>query len=223
MRKFKSLMEQGFSVEGLVDEISLSGLLATMLVALACAMLIYFVYRFFYRGVIYSENMAVLIVLSTLITALIIMTIGSNIVLSMGMVGALSIVRFRAAVKDPLDIGFIFWGISAGLTAGAGLYLIAVCGSLFISLIYILLLLLKHERNNYLLVVTYKEQAEGFVTDAVSSVKHTLKNKTMTKDNVELTLEIGLKKGDTTILKILNGNADVQNAFIIEYSGDYKS
>jgi len=218
-----SLLEDGFSIDGIIKEISITGLSATMLVAFFCAMLMYVVYRFFYRGVIYSENFNVLIVMVTMITSLIIMTIGSNIVLSLGMVGALSIVRFRAAVKDPLDVGFLFWGVSAGLTAGAGLYLVAVGGSLLIALVYIATLLLKRERSNYLLVVAYNGKGEQFVMSTLGEIKYRIKNKEMTKDHVELTVEIGMKKQDTSILKKLTDHADVEKAFILEYSGDYKN
>ena len=158
----------------------------------------------------------------TMITALIIMTIGSNIVLSLGMVGALSVIRFRAAVKDPLDVGFLFWGVGAGLTAGAGLYLIAVCGSLLIAVVYLLLIRLKTDRRNYLLVVTYDDKAENFVMKTLSGIRYKLKNKTMSKDQVELTVEIDIRNDDTSILKKLTGDTGVTQAFILEYSGNYK-
>jgi len=223
MRSFSSLLKQGFAIDGLIEEISLSGLIATMLVTIFCAMLMYSVYRFFYRGVLYSENFGVLIIMVTMITSLIIMTIGSNIVLSLGMVGALSIVRFRAAVKDPLDVGFLFWGVSAGLTAGAGLYLIAVSGSLLIALVYIATLLLKKERSNYLLIVSYSGEGETFVMDTLSGIRYKLKNKTMSQNHVELTVEIGVKNNETSILEKLASHADVEKAFVLEYSGDYKN
>ena len=109
----------------LTNALSLQTIFITLLTATVCGAVIYLVYRFFNRSVIYNENFNILVVLTTVVTAFIIMTISSNVVLSLGMVGALSIVRFRAAVKDPLDIGFLFWGIAAGITAGAQLY----CGA----------------------------------------------------------------------------------------------
>ena len=125
--------------------LTLPHILICMLAATVCGIIIYLVYRFFYRGVVYSDNFNILLILITVITSFIIMTISANIVLSLGMVGALSIVRFRSAVKDPLDIGFLFWGIAAGLTCGAGLYFVALVGTVIISVIYIVMHFCKRE------------------------------------------------------------------------------
>ena len=110
-----------FGTDFELANISIATILVTLLTAAVCGAVIYLVYRFFNRSVIYNENFNILVILTTIVTSFIIMTISSNVVLSLGMVGALSIVRFRAAVKDPLDIGFLFWGIAAGITAGAQL------------------------------------------------------------------------------------------------------
>lgn len=115
--------------------LSLPYIFVSMGAAALCGVIIYLVYRFFYRGVVYSDNFNILLIMITVITSFIIMTISANIVLSLGMVGALSIVRFRSAVKDPLDIGFLFWGIASGLTCGAGLYFVALIGTIFVILL----------------------------------------------------------------------------------------
>ena len=115
-----------FGTDFELANISIATILVTLLTAAVCGAVIYLVYRFFNRSVIYNENFNILVILTTIVTSFIIMTISSNVVLSLGMVGALSIVRFRAAVKDPLDIGFLFWGIAAGITAGAQLYWVAL-------------------------------------------------------------------------------------------------
>ena len=134
-------------------ELSPASMIAAMVSALVCGIVIYLVYRFCYRGVVYSDNFNVLLVMITAITAFIIMTISSNVVLSLGMVGALSIVRFRTAIKDPLDIGFLFWAIASGITAGAGLYFVAVFGTVLIAVIYIIFSLLKKEKKIIIIII----------------------------------------------------------------------
>ena len=165
-----------------------AGMIAAMLSALVCGIIIYLVYRFCYRGVVYSDNFNILLVMITSITGFIIMTISSNVVLSLGMVGALSIVRFRAAIKDPLDIGFLFWSIAAGITAGAGLYFAAVFGTILIAAIYIVFSAIKTQKRNYLLIVHYSDSAEQNVNAVLGAIKYRLKNKTKTGGSNELTI-----------------------------------
>ena len=112
-----------------------------------------------------------------MVTAFIIMTISANLVLSLGMVGALSIIRFRSAIKDPLDVGFLFWGVAAGITAGAGLYFVALIGTVFVAVLYIVLTLIKKPRRSYLLVVRYGTSAEDNVKALLGAIRYKLKNK----------------------------------------------
>ena len=111
-----SLIGQSFDITAQLESLSLPRILLALLTATLCGAIIYLVYRMFYRGVVYSDNFNILVLLITVVTAFIIMTISANLVLSLGMVGALSIVRFRSAIKDPLDVGFLFWGVGAGIT-----------------------------------------------------------------------------------------------------------
>ena len=198
-----------------------AGIIAAMLSSLVCGIIIYLVYRFCYRGVVYSDNFNILLVMITSITGFIIMTISSNVVLSLGMVGALSIVRFRAAIKDPLDIGFLFWAIASGITAGAGLYFVAVLGTVIIAVIYIVFSLLKKQKKNYLLIVHYDESAEQNVNAVLGGMKYRLKNKTQSGSGVELTIEIKLKNNDTTQLSRFKGIENVNSVTLLEYSGEY--
>ncbi|MGN0588450.1 MAG: DUF4956 domain-containing protein [Ruminiclostridium sp.] len=198
-----------------------AGIIAAMLSSLVCGIIIYLVYRFCYRGVVYSDNFNILLVMITSITGFIIMTISSNVVLSLGMVGALSIVRFRAAIKDPLDIGFLFWAIASGITAGAGLYFVAVLGTVIIAVIYIVFSLLKKQKKNYLLIVHYDESAEANVSAVLGGMKYRLKNKTQSGSGVELTIEIKLKNNDTTQLSRFKGIENVNSVTLLEYSGEY--
>ena len=195
--------------------------LITMLVSTICAVGIFLVYRFFNRSVLYSENFNVLIVMLCVITSFIIITIGTNIILTLGMVGALSIVRFRAAVKDPLDVGFLFWGVSSGLAAGAGLWWVALLGTAFVAILYIALTTVRFERRAFLLIVRYGNEAEDDVMGHLKNFKHKLKNKTISGDFTEMTLEVKIVKNNTEFLDPLKETNDVDNVVLVEYTGDY--
>lgn len=201
--------------------LSVSTIIITLLTATLCGAIIYIVYRFFYRGVVYSDNFNILLLLTTVVTSFIIMTISANVVLSLGMVGALSIVRFRAAVKDPLDIGFLFWGIAAGITAGAQLYWVAIIGTVIIAVIYIILTICKKERKSYLLIVRYTAETEVNVNGILGAIKYKLKNKTQTGNHIELTIEVKVKNNDTSYLSRFNAIDGVESVTLLEYSGEY--
>lgn len=203
--------------------LSLQTIFVTLLTAAVCGAVIYLVYRFFNRSVIYNENFNILVILTTVVTSFVIMTISSNVVLSLGMVGALSIVRFRAAVKDPLDIGFLFWGIAAGITAGAQLYWVALIGTALIAVLYILITIFRKEKKSYLLILRYAASSEMNVTGILNGIKYRLKNKTQSGDHVELTIEVRIKKNDTAYLSRFNAVEGVESVTLLEYSGEYLS
>lgn len=198
-----------------------AGIIAAMASSLLCGVIIYLVYRFCYRGVVYSDNFNILLVMITSITGFIIMTISSNVVLSLGMVGALSIVRFRSAIKDPLDIGFLFWAIASGITAGAGLYFVAVVGTVLIAVIYIVFSMLKVSKRSYLLIVHYDDAAEDNVNAVLGGMKYRLRSKTKTNGSNELTIEIKVKNNDTSSLSRFKGIEGVGSVTLLEYNGEY--
>jgi hypothetical protein len=202
---------------------SLTGtrVLLNLSVAFICGVIIFLVYRYFNKSVVYNVRFNMLIVMVCVITSLIIITIGSNIVLTLGMVGALSIVRFRAAVKDPLDVGFLFWGVAAGLTAGAQLYAVALLGTGFIAVLYIILTITRIEKRTYLLIIRYMPDAEEVVNSMLASYKVKIKNKTLLDNYCEVTLEIGIVKGDTSFLKTMRETDGVEGVTLVEYTGDY--
>ena len=210
-----------FGTDFELANISIATILVTLLTAAVCGAVIYLVYRFFYRSVIYNENFNILVILTTIVTSFIIMTISSNVVLSLGMVGALSIVRFRAAVKDPLDIGFLFWGIAAGITAGAQLYWVALLGTAVIAVLYILITIFRKEKKSYLLIVRYDASCEMNVNGVLGAVKYRLKNKTQTGNKIELTVEVKIRRNDTTYLSRFNAIDGVESVTLLEYSGEY--
>lgn len=216
-----SLLGDSFDFTASLANLTLPTIIFTLLTAAVCGAVIYLVYRFFNRSVIYNENFNILIILTTVVTSFIIMTISANVVLSLGMVGALSIVRFRAAVKDPLDIGFLFWGIAAGITAGAQLYWVALIGTAIIAVLYILITIFRKEKKSYLLIVRYDASAEMNVNGVLGGVKYRLKNKTSSGSHVELTVEVKVKNNDTTYLSRFNEIEGVESVTLLEYSGEY--
>ncbi|MCL2638588.1 MAG: DUF4956 domain-containing protein [Oscillospiraceae bacterium] len=217
----RELISESITMAETYQSLSTERIITAMGTALVCGLVIYFVYRFFYRGIVFSENYNLLLVLVTVVTAFIINTISANIVLSLGMVGALSIVRFRSAVKDPLDIGFLFWGIAAGVTAGAGLYYPAFVGTAFIAVIYILLTLFKKQKKSYLLIIRYSAAAEAGVSALLGETRYKLKNKTSTGENTELTIEIKVKRNDADAVAKYKAVAGVEAVTLLEYSGEF--
>lgn len=210
-----------FDLSSQLANLSLPYILVSMGAAALCGVIIYLVYRFFYRGVVYSDNFNILLIMITVITSFIIMTISANIVLSLGMVGALSIVRFRSAVKDPLDIGFLFWGIASGLTCGAGLYFVALVGTVFVAVVYIILHFCKKEKKSYLLIMRYTGEAEEQVNSLLSGMKYKLKSKTLGDNETELTIEIKVSKNDTSEAARFKTVTGVNAVTLLEYSGEY--
>jgi uncharacterized membrane protein YhiD involved in acid resistance len=186
--------------------------------AIICGAIIYYLYHYFYRGSFYNHNFNLLLVLVTIITALVITTVSSNLALSLGMVGALSIVRFRTAIKDPLDVGFIFYAIAAGITAGAGLYAVALVGTIVIALVYLSFNHSKPLHPNYLLVVKYANQADKAVQKALAQEKTTLKNRTYLAGEIELTLAVNAQ---TTLHHCLEKIKNVSSVILVEFNGDY--
>src|SRR5690554_4025139 len=158
MTTFSDIFKKSFLNDASMD-LNFYNIIMSLLAAYICGMIIYFVYKYFYRGVLYSHSFNILLVLVSMITAFIVLTISSNIVLSLGMVGALSIVRFRTAVKDPLDVGFLFFAISIGITCGASLYLMSFVSTIIISLIYIFMVKVRTHTQVYLVILKYDQKA----------------------------------------------------------------
>jgi len=201
----------------MIESLSLTTVITALLVAFVCAMLIYIVYRYFYNGVSYSANFGMLLILVTLVTAFIIICISTNFVLSLGMVGALSIVRFRAAVKEPLDVGFLFLAIAAGLTAGARLYLIAIVGTIVISIIFVVCYLFLNSVASYLLVIRHTDEALAGVNEILSGYKIKLKSRIRKGNVTEITYSVNLKNGSVELSDMLSAVAGVDNVVLVQY------
>ena len=208
--------------------ISVGDMLLSLVVAFLIGMFIIYVYRKTYTGVVYSKAFALCILMLAMVTSMIIRTISSNISLSLGMVGALSIVRFRTAVKEPVDTGFMFWGITAGIMAGAGLYIISIIASLLIGVLYFVVYLMGFKLSNrYLLVLKYDTSVHDEVVRKLKSLKKfKVRSKSIFKDQVELSLEVDLKESkkgsvDSTIVDEFSGMDGIINASLIAYQNDF--
>ncbi len=195
-----------------------------LLLAFGVGMFIYFVYKKTYAGVMYSSSFGVTLVALTMITTLVILAVTSNVVLSLGMVGALSIVRFRTAIKEPLDIAFLFWSIAAGIVLAAGMIPLAVFGSVAIGILLLIFANRKAEVNPYIVVLRVQDQqtehqAMEFLKQ--NTKKCTVKSKTVQKGQIELNLEIRLQEDDTEFVNFLADKPGVTSAVLVSYNGDY--
>jgi len=215
-------------LSGFTGTISAWDMLFSLIVAFIIGMFIIYVYRKTYTGVVYSKAFSLCILLLAMVTSMIIRTISSNISLSLGMVGALSIVRFRTAVKEPVDTGFMFWGITAGIMSGAGLYLISIIASLCIGLLYFGVYLMGFKLSNrYLLVLKYDISAHDAVIKKLKTLKKfKVRSKSIFSDQVELSLEVDLKESkkgsiDSSIVDEFSGVNGVINASLIAYQNDF--
>ena len=202
--------------------ISVEMILISLLVSFVISLFIVFVYKKTFSGVVYNKTIVMTIVMIAMVTSMVIRTINSNLSLSLGMVGALSIIRFRTAIKEPMDTAFLFWAIVSGIMCGAGLYFIAVCGSLLLGLLfYVLYLMDIKAKSQYLLVVIYKSENSQIVESKLDSLtKKKLKSKSVNGNNViEVTYEVEYDKTVDELMKSLSG--DVRNVNLVTYTNDY--
>lgn len=207
-----------------ITNVPIQAMVISMFLALCMGMFIFYVYKKTYAGVIYSSGFGVTLIALSMITTLVILAVTSNVVLSLGMVGALSIVRFRTAIKEPLDIAFLFWSLVVGIVLAAGLYPLAVFGSVLIGAVLLIFVNRKSHFNPYILVMQCEDRkAEESVRAFMESVvpEMTVKSKTVQKGMIELNLEIRIKGDDTEFINDLSEIAGVKSAVLVSYNGDY--
>ena len=202
---------------------TLSKLLVTLLVAFLIGLLIYFVYKKSFDSVLYNRNFNVSLVVVSLITAVIIISITANLALSLGMVGALSIVRFRTAIKDPMDIAFMFWAIGVGIATGAGYYSTAVIGSVAIASVLLAFRSLKtRSRTPYLLIINYTAEYSDSIDKSLAKLPgYKLKSKTVTRQGIELTLEVSVTEDESAFLERILEVDGVRDASLVNFPGEY--
>ena len=207
-----------------VSSFSVFDMVLALVLAFGLGLFIFFVYKKTYAGVMYSSSFGVTLVALTMITTLVILAVTSNVVLSLGMVGALSIVRFRTAIKEPMDIAFLFWAIAAGIVLAAGMIPLAVFGSVFIGIIILIFANRKDMTNPYIVVLTCDGQrSEEAALDYLRqhTRRCTVKSKSARKGSVELNLEVRLRDTDTDFINALSEMEGVQSAVLVSYNGDY--
>lgn len=208
-----------------MSAVSILDMLIAMVLAFVIGLFIMQVYKKTFKGVMYSANFGMSLVALNLVTTLIILAVTSNVVLSLGMVGALSIVRFRSAVKEPMDIAFLFWSISEGIVLGAGLISLAVIGAIFIGIVMVLFSNKNTVNNPYILVVNCEnDNSEKSVLQLVSKSvsKYAVKSKTISPSNgIEMTVEIKLKNATTAFVNEVSNIHGVSNVVLVSYNGDY--
>lgn len=204
--------------------VTVTMIVTSLVVAAVVAAFIVLVYNKTYSGVVYNKTIALCIILLALVTAMIIRTINSNLSLSLGMVGALSIVRFRTAIKEPVDTAFMFWAITAGIMSGAGLYIIAIVGSLVVGVcFYIAYMIGTKAKSQYLLVVIYNAAVEESVQGILNTItKKHLKSKSLSAGNqVEITYEIDYSKDTDSLMKDLQSIEGVRTVNLVSYRNDF--
>ena len=207
-----------------VSSISMFDMLLTIALSFGIGLFIFLIYKKTYRGVMYSAGFGTTLIALTMITSIVILAVTSNVVLSLGMVGALSIVRFRTAIKDPLDIAFLFWSIGAGIILAAGMIPLAVIGSVCIGLILLVFVNRKSHTHPYMIILNCENhdtevKAREFIAENVT--RSTIKSKSAVKGAVEMNIEVRLKEDNTDFINVLSEMSGVNSAVIVSYNGDY--
>ena len=198
--------------------------IAGLAIAFVIGLFIFFIYKKTCNGIMYSQNFALSLIGLSLVTTLVIMAVTSNVILSLGMVGALSIVRFRAAIKEPVEIVYLFWAIAAGIVTGAGLIPLALIGSVIIGVVLLVFASRKTHDNPYMLVMRLSdENAESSALDLLKSdtAKYVVKAKTVTTAGIELSCEVKIKDDSTSFVNKISKVKGVSNASLVAYNGEY--
>lgn len=207
-----------------ITSVSILDMAVALILAFGLGIFIFLVYKKTYSGVMYSSSFGTTLVALTMITTVVILAVTSNVVLSLGMVGALSIVRFRTAIKEPLDIAFLFWSIAVGIVLAAGMIPLAIIGSVIIGVILLVFVNRKSSSNPYIVVVRCdghesEKKAKSFLDSKTD--RCVVKSKTAQKGSVELNMEIRLKEDNTDFVNALADIEGVSSAVLVSYNGDY--
>lgn len=224
MTTFSDIFKSNFLEN--VTSVSVFDMVLAIALAFLLGLFIFFIYKKTYSGVMYSPSFGVSLIAMTMITTLVILAVTSNVVLSLGMVGALSIVRFRTAIKEPLDIAYLFWAIAAGIVLAAGMIPLAVFGSVVIGVVLLVFVNRKTNVHPYIAMVACDDpNAERAVNDFLAArvEKHAVKSKTVTPGRIELNYEIRLKNDDTSFVNGIAGIAGVSSVALVSYNGEYMS
>ena len=191
-----------------------------LIVSFLMGLLIYAIYRKFFCGVVFCRTFGITLIGMTVLTSMVTLAISTNVVISLGMVGALSIVRFRTAVKDPIDLLYLFWAVSTGITVGANMYILSAAGALIMVFMLWLICRRQDTRRAFMLIVSYNGSAEE-IEKLLCETPHTLKSKTMRAEISEAVYDITIKRGNDAFTENLRALANVNNVTLVEYNGEY--
>jgi len=203
-------------------QLDVTRLILTMAVAFVIGLFIFFIYRVTFNGVMYSRSINISYIMLTLVTSLMLMLISNNLTLSLGMVGALSIIRFRTAVKDPIDTVFMFWAVGEGIAIGVAFFLEAAIAAILIGLALVVMNIVRvKDSSNYLLIIHYTDDAANAVKALMKQLpKCTIKSKTVNKDAIELTLEVRLRQNELNFTEKLIKIDGILDAMLVSHKGD---
>ena len=207
-----------------VQEFTVADVALAMVFAVVISLFIFWVYKKTFTGIMYSPGFSLTLIGLCLVTTLVRLAVTSNVVLSLGMVGALSIVRFRAAIKDPMEIVFLFWSIAAGIVIGAGMIPLALTGSIIIGVILMIFANRKQTGTPYILIVNCDNESaeEAAISSAKEAVsKFVTKAKTVNTSGIELTAQVRLKDSGTSFINKISSIDGVSNASLVSYSGEF--
>jgi uncharacterized membrane protein YhiD involved in acid resistance len=218
---FQDVLKNSFTQMDSIGKIPISQVIICLFVTFAVSVFVFFIYKHTFKGVIYSYTYNLSLIIMSLLTSLVVITISSNVALSLGMVGALSIVRFRTALKDPMDIMYMFWAITVGIACGAKIYTVAVFGSLFIGLIILLFTNYKVKNKTYMFIIHYEEAAYEKMKTILERTNYLLKSKSTSRGVTEMAVEIKVKNNNTVFVSEISQIEGVVDASLVSYNGDY--
>lgn len=217
----KSVWESFMSGQTLTEDVVLK-IVVSMIVALIMGLIIYKIYQIYFGGVVFSRSFATTLVGMTVLSCMLTLAISTNIVISLGMVGALSIVRYRTAIKEPMDLLYLFWAISVGITCGAAMYTLAIGASIIMLLLIHILYHSQKRGMIYIMVVHYTGELTGDeILRAMKKMKYQLKSKTLRQDLTEMTVEVYCKTDSTVFLENIKEMENVKDVTLIQYNGEY--
>ena len=222
---FQDIIKKSFQSIDFSSSLTTSDIALVLVVTFLCGLFIFYIYRKTFQGILYTQSFNISLIMVSIVTSLIIMTISANIILSLGMVGALSIVRFRTAVKDSMDIVFMFWAISVGIANGAGFFKLSILGTIFVGLILLILTKIKTKTTPYLLVIKYSKDSYDELKKYLDQnlINYTLKSKSVNDSYSELILELRLKNKEFNITENISALSGIKDVSLVSYNGDYVS
>jgi uncharacterized membrane protein YhiD involved in acid resistance len=200
-----------------IQSLSLPSAILSILLAMAFGSAIFLTYKLTFSGVIYSKNYSVSLIAVTVITSVIVITLATNIVLSLGMVGALSIVRFRTAIKEPMDVVYMFWAITIGIVCGAGLFIFALLAVVIVAAIFFLMHKIKDKDTQYVVVINMDKSAFKDVQELLGQTRYILRSKTINKNDIELVIEVDTRADKNMFVNKLSEIENVNNVSLVNY------